>query len=75
MTCATSTLQLVEPLRSLTEAMKDRERRRAQLKPELHGLDELAQVRRGEVDDLTRELREILGDWRALLAKHTPQAR
>ena len=27
-----------------------------------------------DVADLTRELREILGDWR-LLAKHTPQAR
>jgi hypothetical protein len=62
-------------LRSLTEAMKDCERRRAQLERELHGLDELAQVRRVDVGDLTRELRDILGDWRALLAKHTPQAR
>ena len=62
-------------LPTLTQAMKDRERRRAQLERELQGLADLAEVSQISVADLERELSLILDDWRALLAKHAPQAR
>ena len=62
-------------LPSLTQAMKDRERRSAQLEREMQGLDELAQVSQIDEADMGRELRGILLGWRELLAKHTPQAR
>ena len=62
-------------LLSLTQAMKDRERRSAQLERELQGLDELAQVSQIDEADLAQELRGILLGWRELLAKHTSQAR
>jgi hypothetical protein len=42
-------------LSTLTQAMKDREHRRAQLEHELGGLDELAQVSPIDAADLARE--------------------
>lgn len=62
-------------LPSLTQAMRDRERRRAHLETELRGLDELARVSQIDMEALERELTALLKNWRALLAKHTPQAR
>ena len=61
--------------KTLTTALKDRECRQAHVEDELAGLGRRRLVSEMELDRLEAAAREKVGEWRALLHRHTPQAR
>lgn len=63
-----------EPLRSLLDAMKARERRRAELQAQLEHLDGLGRSARNPAD-MMHELSQRLTDWHGVLERHPVQAR
>jgi site-specific DNA recombinase len=59
----------------LTQALKDRERRRAHLQQELAALDARDQLKSFDSPAVARELRRRVKEWRGLVQRNTPIAR
>ena len=62
-------------LSALLEAVKDRERQKAQLTQQLNALNGAQQVGQLDPRRLEKDLRARLADWQGLLQRHVPQAR